>query len=74
MKRDIRSCLQACAGTRGIFLADGDALAAPFPDLLAPAPVRVRMPSERNNAGEIVRTLVGKGNASVLRPEGSRRL
>jgi radical SAM superfamily enzyme YgiQ (UPF0313 family) len=35
MEQDIRSCLPAGAGTRRVFLADGDALAAPFPDLLA---------------------------------------
>ncbi len=35
MEQDIRGCLPACADTRRIFLADGDALAAPFPDLLA---------------------------------------
>jgi radical SAM superfamily enzyme YgiQ (UPF0313 family) len=35
MERDIRGCLPACADTRRIFLADGDALAAPHPDLLA---------------------------------------
>ena len=35
MEQDIRSCLPACADTRRIFLADGDALAAPFPDMLA---------------------------------------
>jgi len=35
MEQDIRSCLPACADTRRIFLADGDALAAPVPDLLA---------------------------------------
>lgn len=34
MGQDIRSCLPACADTRRIFLADGDALAAPFPDML----------------------------------------
>jgi radical SAM superfamily enzyme YgiQ (UPF0313 family) len=34
MEQDIRSCLPAGADTRRIFLADGDALAAPFPDLL----------------------------------------
>lgn len=35
MEQDIRGCLPACAGTRRIFLADGDALAAPFSDLRA---------------------------------------
>jgi radical SAM superfamily enzyme YgiQ (UPF0313 family) len=35
MEQDIRSCLPACADTRRIFLADGDALAASVPDLLA---------------------------------------
>ncbi len=35
MEQDIRSCLPAYAETRRIFLADGDALAAPIPDLLA---------------------------------------
>lgn len=35
MEQDIRGCLPAAADTRRIFLADGDALAAPFPDLLA---------------------------------------
>ncbi|MEK6744053.1 MAG: radical SAM protein [Nitrospirota bacterium] len=35
MEQDIRGCLPDCAGTRRIFLADGDCLAAPFPDLLA---------------------------------------
>lgn len=35
MAQDIRSCLPACAGTRRVFLADGDALAAPFADLIA---------------------------------------
>jgi radical SAM superfamily enzyme YgiQ (UPF0313 family) len=35
MEQDIRGCLPACAGTRRIFLADGDALAAPLPGLLA---------------------------------------
>jgi radical SAM superfamily enzyme YgiQ (UPF0313 family) len=35
MEQDIRGCLPACADTRRIFLADGDALAAPFPDLLS---------------------------------------
>ena len=34
MAQDIRSCLPACADRRRVFLADGDALAAPFPDLL----------------------------------------
>lgn len=34
MATDISSCLPECAGTRRIFLADGDALAAPFADLL----------------------------------------
>ena len=33
MVQDIGSCLPACAETRRIFLADGDALTAPFPDL-----------------------------------------
>jgi len=35
MEQDIRACLPAYADTRRVFLADGDALAAPFPDLLA---------------------------------------
>ena len=35
LEQDIRGCLPASADTRRIFLADGDALAAPFPDLLA---------------------------------------
>jgi radical SAM superfamily enzyme YgiQ (UPF0313 family) len=35
MEQDVRSCLLAYADTRRIFLADGDALAAPFPNLLA---------------------------------------
>ena len=35
MEQDIRGCLPAYADTRRIFLADGDALAAPRPDLLA---------------------------------------
>ncbi|MCK9420482.1 MAG: radical SAM protein [Nitrospirae bacterium] len=35
MEQDIRSCLPAYADTRRIFLADGDALVAPVPDLLA---------------------------------------
>jgi len=35
MEQDIRSCLPAGADTRRIFLADGDALAAPFTDLNA---------------------------------------
>jgi radical SAM superfamily enzyme YgiQ (UPF0313 family) len=35
MERDIHSCLPAYADTRRIFLADGDALAAPFRDLNA---------------------------------------
>lgn len=35
MAQDVLSCLPAFAGTRRIFLADGDALAAPLPDLLA---------------------------------------
>jgi radical SAM superfamily enzyme YgiQ (UPF0313 family) len=35
MERDIHSCLPAYTGTRRIFLADGDALAAPFRDLSA---------------------------------------
>jgi len=34
MKQDVRSCLPACADTRRIFLADGNALAAPLQDLL----------------------------------------
>ncbi len=39
MDQDIRGCLPASADTRRIFLADGDALAAPFPDLLALFPL-----------------------------------
>lgn len=35
MEQDVRSCQVACSDTRRIFLADGDALAVPFPDLLA---------------------------------------
>lgn len=35
MEREIRSCAPAFAGTRRIFLADGDALAAPVADLAA---------------------------------------
>ena len=35
MEQDILGCLPACADTRRIFLADGDALAAPLPELLA---------------------------------------
>jgi radical SAM superfamily enzyme YgiQ (UPF0313 family) len=35
LEQDIRGCLPDCAGTRRIFLADGDALAAPLPDLLS---------------------------------------
>lgn len=35
MEQDVRSCLLAYADTRRIFLADGDALAVSFPDLLA---------------------------------------
>ena len=35
MEQDVGRCLPACADTRRIFLADGDALAAPFPDLLS---------------------------------------
>jgi radical SAM superfamily enzyme YgiQ (UPF0313 family) len=35
MEQEVRGCLPAYANTRRIFLADGDALAAPFPDLLA---------------------------------------
>ena len=35
LEQDIRGCLLDSADTRRIFLADGDALAAPFPDLLA---------------------------------------
>lgn len=35
MEQDVRSCLTDCADIRRIFLADGDALAVPFPDLLA---------------------------------------
>ena len=35
MEQDIRGCLPACVDTRRIFLADGDALAVPFPDLIA---------------------------------------
>ncbi len=35
MERDIRGCLPACIDTRRIFLADGDALAVPFADLLS---------------------------------------
>lgn len=34
MEQDVRSCQGACSDTRRIFLADGDALAVPFPDLL----------------------------------------
>ncbi len=34
LEEDIRDCLPACTGTRRVFLADGDALAAPVPDLL----------------------------------------
>jgi radical SAM superfamily enzyme YgiQ (UPF0313 family) len=33
MERDMHSCLPAGADTRRIFLADGDALAAPLPDM-----------------------------------------
>ncbi len=35
MEQEVKDCLPAYADTRRIFLADGDALAAPFPDLLA---------------------------------------
>jgi radical SAM superfamily enzyme YgiQ (UPF0313 family) len=35
MEQDIRGCLPACADTRRLFLADGDALTAPFSDLLS---------------------------------------
>src|SRR5450759_651531 len=35
MEQDIRGCLPECADTRRIFLADGDALVAPFSDLLS---------------------------------------
>jgi radical SAM superfamily enzyme YgiQ (UPF0313 family) len=35
MERDVEGCLPAFADTRRVFLADGDALAAPFPDLLS---------------------------------------
>jgi len=35
LEQDILGCLSVCADTRRIFLADGDALAAPVPDLLA---------------------------------------
>ncbi len=35
MEQDIRGCLPDFAYTRRVFLADGDALAAPLPDLLA---------------------------------------
>jgi radical SAM superfamily enzyme YgiQ (UPF0313 family) len=35
IEQDIRDCLPACADTRRIFLADGDALNAPFPDLIS---------------------------------------
>jgi len=35
MEQDIQSCLPASADTRRIFLADGDCLAAPLPDMLA---------------------------------------
>jgi hypothetical protein len=37
-------------------------------------PVRVRMPSERNRAVEMIRTFVREGDASFLKPEGMRRL
>jgi len=35
MAQDVRNCLPACADERRIFLADGDALAAPVQDLLS---------------------------------------
>ena len=35
MEQDIRGCLPAYADTRRIFIADGDALTAPFSDLLS---------------------------------------
>jgi len=35
MEQDVRNCLPACAEARRIFLADGDALAAPVQDLLS---------------------------------------
>jgi radical SAM superfamily enzyme YgiQ (UPF0313 family) len=45
MEQDIRSCLPEDAGTRRVFLADGDALAAPFEDLITLfALIRVSFP------------------------------
>ncbi len=35
LEQDINGCLPDCIDTRRIFLADGDALAAPLPDLLS---------------------------------------
>jgi hypothetical protein len=37
-------------------------------------PVRVRMPSERDKVIALIRTLVREGDASMLMPEGMRRL
>lgn len=39
MEQDIRDCLPAFAGTRRVFLADGDALVAPTADLLSLFPL-----------------------------------
>ena len=37
-------------------------------------PVRMRMPSKRNTAVEMIRGFVREGDASHLKPEGMRRL
>jgi len=37
-------------------------------------PVRVRMPSERDKAVQMIRTFVREGDAALLKSEGMRRL
>ena len=62
---ELAEMLEHITMTRGLFFANH---ASNY------LPVRVRMPSEKDRAVQMIRRFVGEGDASVLKPEWMRRL